>query len=174
MKRYSVLLLTLLLAAPVLLIRTRARAQNGDDGSRRLVGTWVVNVTANPISICNGPQIAPGPPPFVELATYAAGGTLTETNTEVNFNSTGSALHVNGSDGHGAWKAEGEGFKTTFRKLLFDASGNYVANADLHEELTVAQPNGLSGSFTIVVTFQNGSPSLCSSGTVLGQRTTVD
>jgi hypothetical protein len=55
MKPYAVLLLILLLAASVLLLG----AQNEDDGSSRLVGTWVVNVTANPVSICGGPQVAP-------------------------------------------------------------------------------------------------------------------
>jgi hypothetical protein len=53
------------------------------------------------------------------LATYAAGGTFTETNTEVNANSSGSALGLTGSDGHGAWKKEGAILKTTFRKLSF-------------------------------------------------------
>lgn len=170
MKPYSALLLAFVLAASVFLFRVRAGAQNGDDGSKSLVGTWVVTVMANPVSICNGPQIAPGPSPFVELVSYAAGGTLAETNSELNFNSASSVLHVNGSDGHGVWEGEGGHFATTFRKLLFLPTGEYVANADLHSpHLTVGQ-SGLSGSFTLTVTFRNGSPSLCSSGTVSGQR----
>jgi len=96
-----------------------------------------VNVTANPVSICNGPQVAPAPPPFVELATYAAGGTFTETNSEFNFNSVESVLRVQGSDGHGAWQSEEGNFKTSFRKLLFDSTGAYIGNADLHDQLTV-------------------------------------
>ena len=64
MKLYAVLLLILLLAASVLLLGV----QNGDDGSSRLVGTWVVNVSANPVS-CGGPQVAPAPSSFVELPT---------------------------------------------------------------------------------------------------------
>jgi hypothetical protein len=170
MKPYAVLMLILLLAASVLLLG----AQNGDDGSSRLVGTWVVNVTANPVSICGGPQIAPAPPPFVELATYAAGGTFTETNSELNFNSVGSVLRVNGSDGHGAWQSEDGKFKTSFRKLLFDSTGAYIGNADLHEQVTVAKSTGLSGAFTITVTFFNAGPPLCSSGTLSGQRMTAN
>lgn len=174
MKRSSILCLTLVLGVTVLVIRTRAGAQNEDANTQRLTGTWVVNVTAGPISICNGPQIAPGPPPFIELATYAAGGTFTETNSELNFNSAGSALHLNGSDGHGVWQPAEEHFVSTFRKLLFDAAGNYVANADLHERLMITRATGLSGAFTITVTFLNGSPSLCSGGTISGQRMTVN
>ena len=170
MKRYSVPLLILLLMT--LLIP--ARAQNGDDESTRLVGTWVTNITANPITICNGPQIAPAPPPFVQLATYAAGGTFTETNTELNSHSSGSPLGLNGSDGHGAWKTEEGNFKTTFRKLLFAPAGEYVGNADIHEQLAVEPPNTLSGTFTFTTTFLNGSPSLCTSGTFSGQRITAD
>lgn len=170
MKRYSVLLLGLLLTS--LLIP--ARAQNGDDESRRLVGTWVTNITANAITICNGPQIAPAPPPFVQLATYAAGETFTETNAELNSHSSGSALGVNGSDGHGAWTTEEGNFKTTFRKLLFAPAGEYVGNADIHEQVAAEQPNMLSGTFTITITFLNGSPSLCSSGTFSGQRITAN
>lgn len=170
MKAYSIFLLALLLAASVLLVG----AQNGDDGSSHIVGTWVVNITPNPVSICNGPQIAPAPPPFVELATYAAGGTFTETNSELNFNSAGSVLRVNGSDGHGAWRSQDGHFKTTFRKLLFDSSGAYVGNADLHEQAMIDKSTGLSGAFTITVTFFNGGPPLCSSGTISGQRMTAN
>ena len=175
MKKYYVPVLFLVLVAAVLLVRTtRARADNGDDGSGRLVGTWVVNVTANPIFLCNGPQIAPGPPPFVELATYAAGGTFTETNSELNFNSSGSALHLIGSDGLGASEPERAHFKATFRKLLFALTGDYVANADLHEQVTIDPPNRLSGAFTLTVTFLNGSPSICSSGMLSGERMKAD
>ena len=91
-----------------------------------------------------------------------------------NPNSAGSVLHLAPSDGHGAWQRDGTQFKTTFRKLLFDPTGAYIGNADLNESLTVGQPDQLSGSFTVTLSFLNGSPSLCSSGTVARQRMTVN
>jgi len=46
-----------------------------------LKGSWKVTVSPNPLSLCNGPQIGPAPLPFLELASYAGGGVMTETNT---------------------------------------------------------------------------------------------
>ncbi|MBV9074580.1 MAG: hypothetical protein JOZ10_13180 [Acidobacteria bacterium] len=149
---------------------TRAAAQSDDQNLKSVVGTWTVNVTAGEISICNGPTIAPGPPPFVELITYAAGGTVTETNSELNAHSAGSPLGLAGSDGHGAWERDDSEYHSIFRKLLFDLSGAYVGNADLNENLSIRASGELSGSFTIKLDFGNARPALCSSGTVTGQR----
>jgi hypothetical protein len=61
MKKYYAPVLFLVLVAAVLLIRTtRASADNGDDGSGPLAGTWVVNVTANPIFCATGRRLRPG------------------------------------------------------------------------------------------------------------------
>ena len=104
-----------------------------------LRGSWRVTVTPRPISLCNGPVIAPAPAPFLELASYAGGGVMTETNTQLNFISAAvSGLPLNGSDGHGAWKGLDDGFAAKFTKLLFDPAGHYIGEADLAEDLDVS------------------------------------
>lgn len=160
----------------MILLPCFAMTSSAQEAREGLVGTWNINVTAAPtVSLCADPAVIfPGPPPFVELATYANGGTMEETNTELNANSLSTTLHLNGSEGHGVWTAgSSDGFKTHFRKLLFDGMGVYVGNADLFEELAV-QHHQLSGNFKIIVSFLNGSPSLCGSGTVSGSRMTLE
>jgi hypothetical protein len=51
----------------------------------------------------NEPVIAPPPAPFLEQASDAGGGVMTETNTQLNFISATVSpnLPLNGSDGHG-------------------------------------------------------------------------
>jgi hypothetical protein len=113
-----------------------------------------------------------------ELISYAAGGTLTETNTIVYFNSAGvvPGLPFDGSDGHGAWERESTGYRATFRKLLFDAKGVYVANADIKEKITVSSSDRhkLAADFTVKFNFLNGAPSVCSSGTLVATRIAAD
>ena len=140
-----------------------------------LRGSWRVTVTPKPISLCSGPMIAPAPPPFLELASYAGGGVMTETNTQLNFVSATASpeLPVNGSDGHGTWKAADDGFAVKFTKLLFDSTGHYVGEADLAEELDVTG-DAFTGTFTIQINFLNNSPSLCSGGTLTAQRITAE
>lgn len=132
-----------------------------------LRGSWRVTVTPKPISLCNGPVIAPPPAPFLELASYAGGGVMTETNTQLNFISAAVSpgLPLNGSDGHGTWKAADDGFEVKFTKLLFDSTGHYTGEADLAEELDVSGDT-FTGTFTIQINFLNNSPSLCSGGTL--------
>ena len=152
-----------------------SRAQDDPAGLR---GSWVVSATPGAAFLCGGPQIAPPGPPFTELATYAAGGTLSETNTILNANSATliPGLPFNGSDGHGAWEREDTQFKAMFRKLVFDTSGTYVANADISEKLALdpLDENKFSGSFTIKFSFLNGNPAVCSSGSVVAQRIHAD
>ncbi len=140
-----------------------------------LRGSWRVTVTPKPISLCNGPVIAPAPAPFLELASYAGGGVMTETNTQLNFISAAASpgLPLNGSDGHGTWKSADDAFVVKFSKLLFDPAGHYTGEADLAEELDVAGDT-FTGTFTIQIRFLNNSPSLCSGGTVSAQRITVE
>jgi hypothetical protein len=140
-----------------------------------LRGSWRVTVTPNPISLCNGSVIAPPPAPFLELASYAGGGVITETNTQLNFISATVSpnLPLNASDGHGTWKEADEGFAVKFTKLLFDATGHYAGEADLTEELDVTGDT-FAGTFTIQIDFLNHSPSLCSGGTLIAQKITAE
>ena len=101
-----------------------SRADDEEARRGRLPGSWVVAVTPDPIFLCNGPQIAPAPPAFTELATFDPGGGFTETNTILNANSAAllPGLPFNGSDGHGTWAPRGEYFRVTFKKLVFDTA----------------------------------------------------
>ena len=136
-----------------------------------LKGSWKVTVSPNPLSLCNGPQIGPAPLPFLELASYAGGGVMTETNTQVNFISASLSpdFPFNGSDGHGTWKRDGPGFSVKFIKLLYDATGNFVGEADIIEEVEV-RGDRFTGAFTIELDFLNNSPSVCSSGALSAHR----
>ena len=141
-----------------------ASAQEGKEGHDSVMGTWFIQVpSATGLTVCsNGAPVAPSPPPFVQLATFAAGGTYTETNSVLNFN-TASSLGFNGSDGHGAWKAQGAGhYKLTFRKLLYTSAGEYAGNADLNDDVTVGD-NTITGTFTVMFSLPKGTP-LCASG----------
>jgi hypothetical protein len=169
-----VLLITLALLPMTLLTWTpRSRAED-DDRSEGLRGSWVVTATPGPAFLCGGPQIAPPAPPFTELAAYAAGGTLTETNTILNANSATlvPGLPFNASDGYGRWERDGSKFEATFRKLVFDTNGSYVGNADVRENIPTHEEdaNKFSGQFTIQFSFLNGNPPVCSSGTLAAQR----
>src|SRR5579864_5265013 len=159
-------LLAVAVFGSALLSWTPSSSAQDDQTAASLQGSWIVNATPAPISLCGQFQIAPAPPAFTELATYAAGGTLTETNTIVNANSAGllPGLPFNGSDGHGAWERDETGYKAAFRKLVFDANGTYAGNADIKEKITVSisDPNKLSANFTVKFSFLNGAPSVCS------------
>jgi hypothetical protein len=140
-----------------------------------LEGSWNVVVTPNALFLCNGPQIGPPLPPFSELASYAAGGVLIETNVQLNANSASLApgFPFNASDGHGSWKGSDPYFASKFRKFLFDPKGNYVANADLVEKISVEDENSFTGTFTIRLSFLNNSPAVCSSGSLTARRIKV-
>lgn len=177
MKVFRIVLLVTMAILPMAFLTWTpgSRAQDDPAGLR---GSWVVTATPGAAFLCGGPQIAPPGPPFTELATYAAGGTLTETNTILNANSATliPGLPFNGSDGHGAWEREDTQFKAMFRKLVFDTSGTYVANADISEKLALdpLDENKFSGSFTIKFSFLNGNPAVCSSGSLVAQRIQAD
>ena len=94
-----------------------------------------------------------------------------KTNSVLNFN-TASSLGFNGSDGHGAWKAQGAGqYTLTFRKLLYTGAGEYAGNADLNDNVTVGD-NTISGTFTVKFSLPNGTQ-LCASGQLSGERISV-
>src|ERR1700730_7243668 len=124
-----------------------------------LEGSWNVVGTTKELFLCNGPQIGPPLAPFNELASYAAGGVLIETNTQLNANSASLApgFPFNASDGHGSWKRSDLNFASEFRKYLFDGKGHYVANADLAEKISLEDndENSFKGTFTIRLTFLN-------------------
>jgi hypothetical protein len=179
MKDFRVALLVTLALLPVAVLAWTPGSRADDDDSRGgLRGSWVIVATPGPAFLCGGPQIAPPAPPFTELASYAVGGTLTETNTILNANSATlvPGLPFNASDGHGQWEREGSKFVAKFRKLVFDTSGDYVANADVSENIAISEPDSkkFSGQFTIQFSFLNGNTPVCSSGSLAAERIHAD
>jgi hypothetical protein len=182
MKVFRIALLVTLALLPITSLTWTPGSRAADEDRREgLRGSWVVAVTPGPAFLCDGPggpQIAPPGPPFTELATYAAGGTLTETNTILNANSSTlvPGLPFNASDGQGQWERDGSKFEATFRKLVFDTNGNYIGNADIAENIPVHEPdaNKFLGQFTIQFSFLNGNPPVCSSGSLAAQRIHAD
>lgn len=175
MKIFRIAISVVLVLLPVaLLIWLPGSRAEDEDFRRDLRGTWIVTAKPGPVSLCGGPQIAPAGSPFTELASYAAGGTLTETNTILNANSATlvPGLPFNASDGQGTWEREGSKSEAKFRKLVFDTSGNYVANADISENIVVSASNAdeFAGQFAIKFSFLNGGPAVCSSGSLDAER----
>src|ERR1700730_871511 len=172
------LLVTLALLAMTFLTWTPGSRAEDEDRREGLRGSWVVTATPGPAFLCGGPQIAPPAPPFTELATYAAGGTLTETNTILNANSATlvPGLPFNASDGQGQWERDGSKFEAKFRKLVFDTNGNYIGNADIAENIPVHEPgaNKFSGQCAIQFSFLHGNQPVCSSGSLAAQRIHAD
>ena len=179
MKVFRMVVLTAMSVMP-LTLTAPSSAQAARTAQASLPGSWVVAATPDPIFLCNGPQIAPAPAPFTELATYDEAGGLIETNTILNANSATlppGNLPFNASDGFGAWEQEKSGqFKAKFRKLVFDVAGVYVAKADVRESLALdaSRPSKFSGTFTIKFIFLDGSPAVCSSGKLVANKIPVD
>jgi hypothetical protein len=142
-----------------------------------LEGSWNVVVTPNALFLCSNDQqqVGPAQPPFNELASYAAGGVLIETNVQLNANSASLApgFPFNASDGQGSWKGSDRYFASKFRKYLFDPKGNYVGNADLVEKIAMEDENSFTGTFTIRLTWLNNSAAVCSSGSLMARRIKV-
>ena len=78
-------------------------------------GTYLVTVTA------------PGTPPFKELITLHAGGTLSETNTTLHPNSANPFFPFNGSDGYGIWsRGSNKTVELKVVKMVFDADNAHI------------------------------------------------
>jgi hypothetical protein len=110
-------------------------------------------------------------PPFLELASFSAGGVMQETNTDLNFVSSAlnPALPFSASDGLGAWKGKESGFSVNFTKLLYDGGGHSLGEADFLEYIRV---NGdtFSGVFTVQFNILNVGPVVCGGGVVKARR----
>ena len=138
-------------------------------GHGDLKGTWRVTVTAAGNNTC-GPSFTP-PPAFLELASYSGGGVMQETNTDLNFISAAlnPALPFSASDGLGAWKEKESGFSASFTKLLYDASGHNVGEADFLEYIQVTGDT-FSGVFSVQFKILGVGPVLCGGGTTKARR----
>ena len=92
---------------------TSAQAEQGQQAAHKAVGTWLVEIDF-------GPE---GPPAFLELLTFHRGGTLSESNSSLNSNSStvpGSPTALNASDGQGTWRAQNSAaVDFTFYKMVY-------------------------------------------------------
>jgi len=156
----SLLLLAVLAAAPA----SQAREHLSQSGlfpspANRIVGVWNSDVTLRPCG--PGPVIAS----FKALATFHAGGTLSDANN------TPSALRT---AGHGIWRyVQGNQYKTRFQIFRFLPSGAYDGYADVD---TIVQLSGNTSTSTVVATNFNPDGTergtLC--GTANGTRLSID
>lgn len=82
----------------------------------------------NPVGTFDLTVTAPGQPPFQELLTLHAGGTVSETNTTLHPNSAVPAVFpFNGSDGYGAWQRHSfNKFKIRIVKIVFDEDNQHL------------------------------------------------
>ena len=64
----------------------------------------------------------------------------------------------------------------TFKKLVFDTAGAYIANLEVRERLALdpSEARKFSGQFTVTFSFLNGNPPVCSSGKFVGDRIGVE
>lgn len=146
----SLVLLALLAAAPA----SQGREHPGQTGlfpsaANRIVGVWNSDVSLRPCG--GGPVIAS----FKALATFHAGGTLSDANN------TPSALRT---AGHGIWRyVQGNQYKTRFQIFRFLPSGAYDGYADVD---TILNLSGNTTTTTVVAT--NFNPDGTERGTLCG------
>src|ERR671927_1981987 len=98
----------LLIVALIAIIATSAyTAKAGDDGRRKIVGTWLCDVP-------NGQPV-----PFMALQTFHEDGTFTGTSSLLGRGEEGPA--------HGVWSRDGHLYRLTFQLFIFDpATGDNV------------------------------------------------
>jgi hypothetical protein len=98
-KRISVRLLLVGLVAAIAASAFTIKADKDNQG--RIVGTWFCDIA-----------VEEGQPPFRALQTFHAGGTFTETSSDLAKGLEGPA--------HGVWKGAGDQYQLTFQLFGFD------------------------------------------------------
>ena len=153
-------LLTLLVAGA-----TNVRAAAGGtatDSDRAAVGSWVAHVT---------PEASSGVPPFNELFTISADGTL----TEVDDNAPGPPFPF--TPGHGVWKKGSKGtYVLHYLNLLYDpVTFAPAGRASVTVRVKLDNGgNGLSGTTHIHFTDADGVLITDGDGTITMTRITLD
>ena len=158
MKRFSILVIVLLAALP-LVAQTRATAA-ASDGT--LVGSWVATVTVDP---------ALGVPPFRELYTFHGDGTL----VMVDDNAPGPPFPF--TPGHGVWK-RGTGGSYVYKivNLIYDPT-TFASNGQTSILNTVKlddKGNSFSGTGHGKFYGPDGGLLFEADATITGERITID
>jgi hypothetical protein len=156
-------------------------AVNADGGT--LIGAWV---------FMTSPNTPPGTPAivFAELATFNAGGTLSDThaiahNAENPF--TPPPVAVDSSDAYGSWRRLGDSnqFELKLKRLLFAGSGTpsalygpffpgqHVGFETVDAILTVEPDGTLQGPFTVQFANMDGQVVFADTGSVSAKRFTA-
>lgn len=155
LKRAGVLGVGAALLTPVAVSARSTNAAQGPEGS------WLSTVTVSGSG---------GPPPFLALETFAAGGGYVEID-QADF-----APPVFGSPGHGAWESTGEGtFAATFLALNYDAKGVAQGMAKVRGGGTIAEDgNSYSGAGNLEVFDVNGKLVFSANFTTQSKRIRVE
>ena len=118
----------LLIVGLIAILVTSAFAANGDDGHRKIVGTWICDVP-------NG-----DPVPFMALQTFHADGTFTETSSLLGRGEEGPA--------HGVWSRDDGLYRLTFQLFAFDpATGDNVGMIRVRVSLRLDSADHLTATF---------------------------
>lgn len=141
----------------------RTGAQPGTPmAGKAFVGVW--RLTA----------IEPGNPPLPALATFAADGTLLNSDPPVSPGSGGEPITFN-SGGHGVWQQRGPTTAAlTFVQLITDGQGHFLGTTTISAQVTLgADGNALHGPFSVTAADPGGKTIFQGTGTVQATRITV-
>ena len=128
------LVITVALAATMVLIGTQSVTAEGGAVAPEIEGTWLATVT-----------IPDGPPPFPSLVTYARGGALTVTDSSV--------APTLGNVYQGTWTKTGSHkFAFTFLGFQFDDAGVLTGYIRARETIQL-QPGGRAYNGTTTLEF---------------------
>lgn len=168
MRRLSYLAALLLAAVAALAVVVtptplRTGAQTGTPmAGHGFVGAWRLTVTE------------PGNPPLPALTTFAADGTLLDSDPPVSPGSGGEPVTFR-SSGHGVWQQSGPtAAALTFVQLVTDGQGHFVGTTTISAQVTLgADGNSLRGPFSVTAADPSGKVLFQGTGTVEATRITV-
>ena len=126
-------------------------AKADEESSSGGLGTFLITVTSG----------AGGPPPFLSVVGFAAGGVFTTTDA-----------NTPGSSAVGAWDRDGDAFEARFIQFIFDPKGSNVGYIRIDAKGKV-DGDSTSGTFTVTVVPNSGPTQPGGSGTFAGKRITI-
>jgi hypothetical protein len=129
-KRISVRLLLVSLVAAIAASAFTVKADKDNQG--KIVGTWFCDVA-----------VEEGQPPFRALQTFHAGGTFTETSSDL--------VKLVEGPAHGVWKGADDEYQLTFQLFAFDsAAQTSTGMIRVRVSLQMDGPDRLKATFGVV------------------------
>ena len=159
-------LIALSLTMTFIITAFAAAQSRAHDASRKgpktaVVGTWLARVSPDPAP----PGAPPSPPPFAELLTFAADGTVLQ--TDAGFPPFAA------SPGHGSWVFVSRGVvDATYLKFLFDQQGQVAGAVQVKMRITLSSA-GDAWSGTDEVRFLDPEGNVLVTSTGLSQASRV-